>query len=69
MCEECRKRGLIVTGNLEAHHKIPLTRENINDPEISLNLDNLMLLCKPCHEKQHHPEKRWRVDGSGRVTA
>lgn len=69
MCEECRKNGLIVTARLEAHHIIPLTPENITDPEISLNLDNLLLLCRDCHEKQHRKERRWSVDENGHVTA
>lgn len=69
MCEECRKKGLIVTSDLEAHHIIPLTPENISDPSISLNLDNLMLLCKDCHAKQHAPDRRWHVDPCGHITA
>jgi len=35
----------------EIHHVIPLTPENINDPMISLNLDNLVALCHSCHDK------------------
>lgn len=31
------------------HHKIELTAENIDDPNIALNEDNLMLLCQHCH--------------------
>lgn len=31
------------------HHKTELTRENINDPDIALNENNLMLLCQHCH--------------------
>ena len=37
MCERCRKRGVIEVGSkknpLETHHKIPLTDDNINDPD------------------------------------
>ena len=35
----------------EIHHVIPLTPENINDPMISLNPDNLVALCHSCHDK------------------
>lgn len=35
----------------EVHHIIPLTPENINDPMISLNPDNLVALCHSCHDK------------------
>lgn len=36
------------------HHRIWLTPENINDPSVSLNFDNLELLCQDCHNKEHH---------------
>ncbi|MBR3762200.1 MAG: hypothetical protein IKK59_05600 [Lachnospiraceae bacterium] len=45
MCEECTCRsGYIV------HHKVLLTAENINDPDIALNHDNLEYVCKQCHD-------------------
>lgn len=44
LCEKCGEIGE------EVHHIIPLTPENINNPEITLNQDNLMLLCRSCHE-------------------
>lgn len=36
------------------HHKIPLTPENIYNPEITLNWDNLELLCSSCHSIEHN---------------
>jgi 5-methylcytosine-specific restriction endonuclease McrA len=36
----------------EVHHIIELTPENINDPSIALNLDNLMCLCHNCHTRE-----------------
>jgi hypothetical protein len=36
------------------HHRIWLTPENINDPNVSLNHENLELLCQDCHNKEHH---------------
>lgn len=47
MCEQCGDGGVIV------HHKILLTPQNINDPSVSLNWDNLELLCLLCHNKTH----------------
>jgi len=47
MCEQCTEPGLIV------HHKILLTPENIHDTNITLNFDNLELLCLTCHNKTH----------------
>lgn len=45
ICEECRnKPGYIV------HHRILLTSENISDPEVSLNHENLEYVCKDCHD-------------------
>ena len=46
VCEVCRESlGYIV------HHKILLTPENINDPDISLNWEYLSYECKACHDK------------------
>lgn len=46
-CEVCGKEpGYIL------HHKITLTPDNINNPEISLNWDNLKWECKPCHDAE-----------------
>ena len=47
ICERCNQPGKIV------HHKYYLTQENINDPNITLNWDNLELLCQDCHNKEH----------------
>ena len=45
LCEECKDNlGYIV------HHKEHLTKNNIDDPEISLNEDNLEFVCKTCHD-------------------
>lgn len=47
ICERCGGAATI------AHHKIYLTPENINDPEITLNWDNLEALCQDCHNREH----------------
>lgn len=65
LCERCLKKGLIVPGD-EVHHKIRLTPENISDPEVALNFDNLELLCKDCHLEEHRGT-RWRADELGHV--
>lgn len=74
LCERCLARGIIQPGSkeqpLEVHHKVPLTRDNVHDPEVALNWDNLELLCKRCHEEERtRKPRRWRVDSAGRVTA
>jgi 5-methylcytosine-specific restriction endonuclease McrA len=50
LCERCESAGEIV------HHKKYLTQATINDPNITLNFDNLELLCVPCHNKEHSKE-------------
>lgn len=35
------------------HHKIHLNESNYNDYNISLNWDNLQLLCIDCHNQEH----------------
>ena len=47
LCERCGGPGLIV------HHRIYLTPQNINDPNVTLNWDNLELVCATCHQHEH----------------
>ena len=35
------------------HHIVYLTEENINDPSVSLNMENVETLCKKCHDEEH----------------
>ena len=52
LCERCLAEGRISPGEI-VHHKIYLTPKNISDPDITLNFDNLELLCQDCHNKEH----------------
>lgn len=47
VCERCGSAGVIV------HHKKYITIDNINDCNITLNFDNLELLCRKCHNQEH----------------
>lgn len=47
LCVECGAAGK------EVHHKKHITPKNINDPTITLNISNLVTLCKDCHHKAH----------------
>jgi len=72
LCERCLKRGIIEPGSkdrpLEVHHKIPLTAENVTNPKVTLNWENLELLCKTCHDQeQERRQKRWRIASDGSV--
>ena len=40
----------------EVHHIIHLSPENIGDISITLNMDNLVSLCKDCHFEEHRGE-------------
>lgn len=58
LCEVChREQGYIV------HHKVKLTAENVNDPEIALNPENFAYECKRCHDAE---EGHW-LDAKGYV--
>ncbi len=65
MCETCgRELGYIV------HHKEWLTPENINDPLISLNHDNLKYDCLICHnqeEKSKEEDRCYYFDSTGDI--
>lgn len=66
LCQDCLKHG-IITPATEVHHIKWLTPDNINDPSVSLNPDNLISLCHDCHMKRHAGKKRYRIDKNGRV--
>lgn len=65
LCERCAAKGIIVPGD-EVHHKIRLTRDNLSDPDVALSWDNLELLCKDCHLKEHD-KRQQRTDAGGHV--
>ena len=48
ICQDCNKNP-----GTEVHHIIHLTPDNICDPTITVNQDNLKLLCNECHNKVH----------------
>lgn len=63
-CERCGDVGT------EVHHIIHLTSENVDNPEISINQDNLLLLCKECHNKEHErftDKKDYKFDEDGNM--
>lgn len=68
LCERCLERGRIRSAEI-VHHKVHLTALNIHRPDVTLNHDNLMALCRECHGAVHRPDKRWTVDKFGHVIA
>ena len=56
LCQRCGKTGK------EVHHKIPLTLDNIDIPEIALGQDNLEFLCTSCHDAERRKYEPVRED-------
>ncbi|WP_066499927.1 HNH endonuclease [Abyssisolibacter fermentans] len=52
ICEECGKH-LTESSDIILHHEKELTSDNINDVNITLNPDNIKIVCKKCHNKIH----------------
>lgn len=61
LCQHCLAKSEI-TPAVMVHHIIELTPENISDPNIATDLDNLVSLCDRCHKKVHG----WIRQGSTR---
>jgi len=57
LCERCREPGNIV------HHIEYLTPYNINNPDVTLNHENLELLCATCHQHEHYLRNSPTVEG------
>lgn len=57
LCQHCK-----VSPASEVHHIKHLTENNVDDPNVSLNPDNLVSLCWKCHREQHKAD-----DGKGRL--
>ena len=68
LCENCMKSG-IYTPAVIVHHKIHINQQNINDPTVTYNWNNLQALCRDCHAATHTKKtKRFSVDARGNVT-
>lgn len=48
--KEQRRTGIV-------HHKVHLDDTNVYDENIALNIDNLIGVCKDCHEAIHHTDQ------------
>jgi 5-methylcytosine-specific restriction endonuclease McrA len=62
--KENRRIGIV-------HHKIFLDNTNVYDENITLNEDNLIGICKECHELEHHQDiitrKEYMFDNNGNL--
>ena len=73
LCERCYDKGKITPGYI-VHHIKEITPSNINNPEITLNHDNLQYVCQECHNTIHyHKHSAIReditIDDNGNVIA
>lgn len=53
LCADCGDSYLNDSTQLVGHHITELTPQNINDVNISLNPDNIKIICRKCHDKAH----------------
>lgn len=55
LCNRCHNSpGKIV------HHKKHITEENIDNPMVTLNFNNLEYVCQECHNQEHMKEQSVR---------
>lgn len=67
LCQDCLRKGIIKPAQ-EVHHIKELTPENIDNAAVSLNLDNLVSLCKDCHAQRHVKNvRRYEILPNGNV--
>jgi hypothetical protein len=65
LCQMCRDEpGYIV------HHKVWLTPQNIDDPDVALNPANFLYVCHDCHNKiENDGGNLYYFDEQGHATA
>jgi len=69
LCQDCLAKGKQTPAE-EVHHITPLNPQNIMDPSVTLNENNLVALCRECHKARHGQSdepKRYVIDEAGRV--
>lgn len=69
LCERCLSLGKYTAADT-VHHIIHLNARNIKDEKIALGEDNLMALCKDCHNIIHERKrkKRFQIRQDGTVS-
>jgi 5-methylcytosine-specific restriction endonuclease McrA len=61
-CERCGGIGQ------EVHHRQRVTVNNVEDASVSLNPENLELLCRDCHNKEHQRfSRKMKFDEEGNL--
>ena len=52
ICDYCHSQ-IVAPYDAVCHHIVPLTEQNVNDPDISLNPENIMVVHHNCHNLIH----------------
>lgn len=69
LCEDCLDKGRYTAGEI-VHHIVNISPKNINDPDVTLNWNNLRLVCRECHAKEHGAkQRRYVIENDGTVKA
>lgn len=67
LCERCLRKGLYRPAVI-VHHKVYITPETIDNPDITLSWSNLEAVCRECHEDEHRgQDRRYIVKDDGSV--
>lgn len=66
LCEDCLLKGRYTPGVI-VHHIVEITPENISDPRVTLNWDNLRLVCRKCHGEEHAHKRRYLIGDNGEI--
>lgn len=57
--DEITGKRIVTAGDIILHHKIPLTLDNVNDANISLNPDNIQIVSFKTHNEIHERFGTW----------
>ena len=69
LCEDCLAKGIYKPGVI-VHHVEELTPYNVENPEVTLNHNNLRLVCRECHAEEHKPyakDRRYIIGDDGKI--
>lgn len=69
LCEDCLAKGIYTPGII-VHHIEELTPYNIENPEVTLNYNNLRLVCRKCHGEEHkkvNKGRRYLIGENGEI--
>ena len=69
LCERCLSKGIYRAGEI-VHHVEHISPDNIQDPKVLLDWNNLQLVCRECHAELHpkgREGRRYQLDELGRV--